>query len=278
MEMNNCTDNFLPESSTFSTTQHFGPLNILDLCLHGFKFLFGFPAHFYVIWLIITGTGNGVALEFFMLNLSVCEMAISLNIFLHVLERWFSSLKTLKYLLFGLTTTGRPLFQCLMCVERYLAVVHPVTFLKYKPLRYRVICSTVAWIITLGSCLYCLFNMVSCNFYLFVYWFAMQSLIFFCIQSFCLVAVLRALKQSGPGEKKKEEENHMKRRAFYLILLTTVSMIITYLPYIITALYFILSQHYVQEAFTVAFVCYILAGFVQPVLYLNRVRKCFCFR
>ncbi|XP_050948636.1 C-C chemokine receptor type 8-like [Labeo rohita] len=276
--MNNCTDNFLPESSTFSTTQHFGPLNILDLCLHGFKFLFGFPAHFYVVWLIITGTGNGVALEFFMLNLSVCEMAISLNIFLYVLDRWFSSLKTLKYFTLGLCVTGRPLFQCLMCVERYLAVVHPVTFLKYKPLRYRVNCCIVAWIIILGSCLCCLFTIVLCNFYSYVCYFALQFLIFFSIQLFCLVAVLRALKQSGPGEKKKEEENHMKRRAFYLILITTVSMIITYLPYIITALYFILSQHYVQEHFTVAFVCYILAGFVQPVLYLNRVRKFSCFQ
>ncbi len=33
--------------------------------------------------------------------------------------------------------------------ECYLAVVHPVIFLKYKPLRYRVICCTVAWIIVL---------------------------------------------------------------------------------------------------------------------------------
>ncbi len=51
-----------------------------------------------------------------------------------------------------------------MCVECYLAVVHPVTFLKYKPLRYRVICCTVVWIIGLGSCLSCTFTIVLCNF------------------------------------------------------------------------------------------------------------------
>jgi len=49
------------------------------------------------------------------------------------------------------------MFQSLMCVERYLAVVHPVTFLKFKPLRYRVICCTAVWIITLGSCIFFMF-------------------------------------------------------------------------------------------------------------------------
>ncbi len=278
--MNNCTNNFIPESSTFSTTQHIWPLKILDFCLHSFNFLFGFPTHCYVIWLIVTGTGSGVASEFFILNLSVCEMANSLNIFLHVLDRWFSSLKTLKYLSFGLSSTGNPLFQCLMCVERYLAVVHPVTFLKYKPLRYRVICCTVVWIITLGFCLSCMFTIVSCNFYIYVCCFSLQFLIFLSIQLFCLVTVLRALKQSGPGERGRErvETNHMKSRAFYLILITTVSMIITYVPYIITGLHSILTQGYFQEPFIVAFFCYILAGFVQPVLYLNRVGKLFCFQ
>ncbi|XP_042567359.1 chemokine XC receptor 1-like [Cyprinus carpio] len=273
--MNNCTDKFIPESSTFSTTQHIGLLKILDLCLHSFNFLFGFPTHFYVIWLIITGTGSGVASEFFILNISVCELASTLNIFLHVLDRWFSSIKTFKYFLFGLGITGLPLFQCLICVERYLAVVHPVTFLKFKPLRYRVICSTVVWMFTLGSCLCCLFTLVSCNFYIYVCCFSLQFLLFLCIQLFCLVAVLRALKQPGPGERgrKREENNHTKSRAFYLILITTVSMIIIYVPYTVTGFHSILTQGYFQEPFTVAFFCYILAGFVQPVLYLNRVGK-----
>lgn len=34
----------------------------------------------------------------------------------------------------GFILTGRPLFQCCICVECYLAVVYPVTFLKYNPL------------------------------------------------------------------------------------------------------------------------------------------------
>ncbi len=53
---------------------------------------------------------------------------------------------------------------------------------------------------------------------------------------FCLVAVLRALKQSGPGERgrEKEEVNPMKRRVFCLIIMTTVNMAMTYTPFTVS--------------------------------------------
>ncbi len=174
------------------------------------------PIHSKITWLIITGTGNGVASEFFNLNLSICEIGNSLNAMFGILACFFSSFKAVTYFLQGLGITGRPLFHCLICVERYLAVVHPVIFLKYKPLRYRVICCTVAWIICLGSCLFCTFILISFSMVQYVWFISIQFLLFFFTQLFCLVAVLRALKQSGPGERKREEENHMKRRAFYL--------------------------------------------------------------
>ncbi|XP_056114208.1 G-protein coupled receptor 35-like [Rhinichthys klamathensis goyatoka] len=274
--MNNSTGNFTTsEASTNSTTQSFWLVNRLDIFLYSINLLFGLPTHSYVIWLIITG--SGVASEFFNLNLSVCELGSSLNCLFCILD-WFSHLKTLTYLLLGLGITGRPVFQCLMCVERYLAVVHPVTFLKYKPLRYRVICCTVAWIITLGSCFYSFFIEISQNSHMLPWFFLLQFLLFFSVQLFCLVAVLRALKQSGPGERgrEREEENHMKRRAFDLILITTVSMIIIYMPFIISGFCFILMQHFIKELFSFGFIFYILAGFVQPVLYLRRTGKLSC--
>ncbi|XP_046731182.1 uncharacterized protein LOC124402280 isoform X4 [Silurus meridionalis] len=49
-----------------------------------------------------------------------------------------------KFMMESLTfqkSISRPLFQCCVCVERYVAVIHPVIFLKYKPLRYRITCA-----------------------------------------------------------------------------------------------------------------------------------------
>ncbi|XP_051734646.1 G-protein coupled receptor 35-like [Ctenopharyngodon idella] len=277
--MNNSTVNFTPEASTNSTTHSIAQLNSLNICLFGLPFLVGVPTHSYVIWLIITGTGRGVASEFFNLNLSVCEIANCLNVLFSLLSFLFSSLTRTTYFLQGLSVTGRPLFQCLMCVERYLAVVHPVTFLKYKPLRYRVICCTAAWINTLGSCLFCMFSLISNNLHAYTWFYTLQFLLFLSIQLFCLVAVLRALKQSGPGERGRErgEENNMKRRAFHIILITTVSIAIIYLPYIIIGLSFVSSQLFMVELIAFSFICYIFAGFVQPILYFKRAGKLSCF-
>ncbi len=267
--MNNSTLNFIsPEASK---THSVGLVGIMNICVHRFSFLVGLPTHCYVAWLIIRGAG--LASEFFILNLSVVEIGFSVNCLTFVLSEWFSFIVDFKLFLIGLIITGRPLFQCLICVERYLAVVHPVTFLKYKPLRYRVICCTVAWSINLGSCLCSMFTILSHNI-VHLWFLSVQFLVVFCIQLFCLVAVLRALKWSGPGER--GEENHMKRRAFHIILITTVTMVITYAPYCITGFYTIFTEKRADEYWVPGLVCYVLAGFVQPVLYLHRSGKLSC--
>ncbi|XP_059397953.1 C-C chemokine receptor type 8-like [Carassius carassius] len=268
--------------STNSTAQSIGILDSVKLSVHCINFLFGLPAHSYVIWLIITGTGSGVASEFIILNLSVCEIANCLNSLFTVLDNisWFSSVTLLTYFLAGFSITGRPLFQCLMCVERYVAVVHPVTFLKYKPLRYRVICCTVVWFFSFCSCLCSIFTLVLLNFYIYACINSVQFLLLFSIQLFCLVAVLRALKQSGPGERGREgeEENPIKRKAFYLILIITINMMMIYMPFTVSGFVYMLTQNSFDETLSIGIICFILGGFVQPVLSLHRGGKpsCLC--
>ncbi|XP_042604070.1 C-C chemokine receptor type 8-like [Cyprinus carpio] len=276
--MNNSTVNFTTsERSTNYTTPSIWLVESVNICVHSFNFLVGFPTHLYVAWLIMRRAGSGVALEFFFLNLSIAEIGFSVNSLIAVLSEWFSFIVVFRLFLVGLIVSGRPLFQLLMCVERYLAVLHPVTFLKYKPLRYRVICCIAAWIIILGSCLCCMFTVVSHNI-AYLWFLSFLFLSFFCIQLFCLVAVLRALKQSGPGERGRErgEDNHMKRRAFYLILITTVNMVITYVPYFIAGFFTIVTKKLLDAHWVPVLVFYVLAGFVQSVLYLHQAGKLSC--
>ncbi|KAA0719815.1 hypothetical protein E1301_Tti011758 [Triplophysa tibetana] len=236
----------------------------LRISVYSINVLFGLPTHSFIIWLIVTGTGSGIASDFLIFNLSVCEIGLCLNgVFAFFYSLQFSNLSGLMYFLSGLGITARPLFQCLMCVERYLAVIHPVTFLKYKPLRYRLICSAAAWIITLVSCsCLCMFGIISSKTF-----FSIQFLLFLSIQLFCCLAVLRAVKQSGP---EREEENHMKRKAFYLILITTVSMLIGYIPASFLGFIYLFEDRFPLEPFLISFVSFVFAGFVHPILYLNR--------
>ncbi|XP_067280744.1 chemokine XC receptor 1-like [Pseudorasbora parva] len=278
--MNNSAVNFTtPETFTNLTLSSLHEGEMLECFTSAFNFMFGFLIHSYVLWLIVKGTGSGIASEFFNLNISICEIVFSLNCLLSIVVNAtrVNGFTTIPQFLQGLAFTGRPLFQCLICVERYLAVVHPVTFLKYKPLRYRAICCTVAWIITLGSCLFCLLSSMSCTFYIYSWFFSIQLLLFLSIQLFCLLVILKSLKQSGPGERRreKEEENHMKRRAFIIILITTVTMVIMLVPYTITGLVTAVKQFY-SALWVISFICFMLAGFVQPVLYLHRTGKLSC--
>ena len=123
--------------------------------------------------------------------------------------------------------TARPLFQACICVERYLAVLHPVLFLKYKPLRYRVACSTVAWLSNLGLCLVPAFNPHTLP----VVW-CYVGLPLSLVMFSCCVAMLRALKQSGPGGGAggKKGASQAKVKAFRFITVILVIMVISYSP------------------------------------------------
>ncbi len=236
------------------------------------------PINSYVIWLIVTGTGNGLAAEFFSLNLNVFEVLICVQSVFIFISYKFKMIWIVVCFLDGLAFTGRPLFQCLICVERYLAVVHPVIFLKFKSLRYRVICSVITCMSSLvsGGVNMFLMPLYMLNFFIFLF---IQFLLFLFTQLFCCLAVLRALKQSGPGERGRErrEENHMKRRAFYFILITTMSTVILYVPFIILLALFGSAQP-ADTVFFIILICFTLVGLVQPLLFLYRVRKLPCLK
>ncbi|XP_056587671.1 C-C chemokine receptor type 8-like [Triplophysa dalaica] len=214
-------------------------------------------------------------MEFFLLNTAISDVLFFLDGLFFLLSKLWLGFILLALFFQGLLFAGRPLFQCLICMERYLAVVHPVTFLKYKPLRYRVMCCTAAWLICLGSCFFCLFTLMSGNTTAHVLHFSILFLILLPIQLFCLSAVLRALKQSGPGAREREE-NLMKKRAFYLILLTTINMIFMYVPFIISGFITIVIHAYIPEVWIPAMLSYGLGGFLQPVFYLHRCGKLTC--
>lgn len=166
----------------------------------------------------------------------------------------------------GFSITERSLFQGLMCVEHYLAVVHPVTFLKNK-----WFCSAVSWFTALSSCfLVCLLYW---NIVMFMCYFLLQFLLFLSVNLFCSVSVLWALKKPGPGERGKErkEDNHMKRS-----VLSHSNNYCDHVHHICACDY---CRIFIYSFTTKGFDIYILQPslfhytwvFLQPVLYLKRV-------
>ncbi|XP_067104306.1 somatostatin receptor type 5-like [Osmerus mordax] len=241
----------------------------------------GIPTNCYVILLIGREGSGTVASDFFALNLSVAEILFFPSMMLEWLLTTFLGLDT-KYIrgfALGLIYAGRPVFQSCICLERYLAVVHPLVFLRYKPFRYKVSCSGLAWVLVLGVCS----TVASVSDDLRVYYYCLLSffLVWMSVKTFCCLAVLKALKRPGPGDGDKEKDgtNSMKTKAFRIILIILLTMMVNYLPtiLIIPLIDFLPNPQY-KLATTVTFSMIVATGFVQPLLYLHRAGKLPCVK
>ncbi len=209
-------------------------------------FIVGTPIHCWSLWLFLHG--NIKPKLVFPLNITILELFCCFLCIVNLIINSYFSLKAYKLSLFliGLCWTFRPLLQIFMCVEHYLAVIHPVIFLRYKGIQYRIALVAVAWLIGMGTGLRLLFIKVP---------FFPDDVMFFvfCIAvmiiSFCCVSVLCALKRPGPGDRRNVEtvekdkhnktergrgiENKQKKKAFKIIFYILVSILICYLPLVI---------------------------------------------
>ncbi|KAJ8366823.1 hypothetical protein AAFF_G00342060 [Aldrovandia affinis] len=242
---------------------------------HVSNVLVGLPINVWVLWLIVRGSEGVLASDIFTLNLAVLELIYCLHLPLVVLN--ITVLNSILFMplsfFYGLIFSGRPLFQCCTCVERYLAVLHPLTFLRYRPLRYRVGCSALVWLITLGGCsAFVLLQLLVLN-----YGFGFLWILLLSVMSFCCLAVLRALRSPGLGEGEGQGPHLAKKRAFRIITVSLVITMATYLPMIVAAS---LHSYISIRSFCIVFAtCYsisVLCSFVQPLHFLSRAGKLQC--
>ena len=132
-------------SSTFSpwlnSSNHMTATTNLQLQTHllytvtnAFNLIVSLPTNGYVLWLIASKSGSSVSSEFFALNLAVSDMFVCLFNVLVLLDSHFQhqALKGALKVFSVFLGAGRPLFQTCICLERYLAVIHPVVFLRYR--------------------------------------------------------------------------------------------------------------------------------------------------
>lgn len=237
--------------------------------------LFGLPINGYVLWLIMGTKREKIALDFISLNQIVVEILLSLSGILYFLQRYLSLsfLKDLFRVLTVMFLIMRPLVQSYICLEQYLATVHPVLFLRWKPLRYKVACCCVSWLVVIVVSIVSI-SLSSRR----VTFFMIAALYQFFLQlmAFCCCSVLRALKRPGPGERQTDQHrgNSVKKRAFKIILInlmyTTVFQLSTV---VVTAIQGSISNHLFFIVFCINVCIFVITGFVPPLLYLYRTGK-----
>lgn len=109
-------------------------------------FIVGIPMNLWVVWLISKETTKTLSSELLHLNLAVSELTFCLvlpaQLFcihssedmqrhdLWTVQPRATFFSVLFKLLVGTVWMARPIFQCCICVDRYVAVVHPQLYLR----------------------------------------------------------------------------------------------------------------------------------------------------
>lgn len=248
------------------------------MAVFGVSLTFTLPANIYVLWLI--QREGRLASDIFYFNLSLEEILFSMSIiwinlgYQNTCEPCFEVFAFSR----GLFYTGRPLFQCLICVECYVGVNHPVLFLRFKPLRHRLSCCAVGWLLITLSCIYSKYTRKNMR-HLFIVF--TQNLVIFFVVLFCLVSVVRTLKRPGPGGNtaQSKKRNRTKTRAIKILLVTMASITVNFV--LCTAP--IPLQLYLPEAEFIyvylTFTCLsFISGSMQLLIYMQRAEKILCFK
>lgn len=132
------------------------------------------------------------------------------------------------------TASGQIWFQCVVCVERYVAVVHPVTYLRRKAqsgVRIRNVTLFYIWLSALAwtfSTYYTLPSLPRIPFFI-------QTAASLCMVSFCCISVLCVLRRPGPGEAVNAQvrADRTKQRAVQTLAAMTCVLFMFFLGLIV---------------------------------------------
>lgn len=231
------------------------------------------PANVWVLWLMISSPLFGTdRMNIFEFHLTVNELLLAVVeilvlAFMYGEDNMIQVMVTLAEVMVMI----RNEFQSFICMEQYVAVVHPVLYLRYRPLRYRMGLCCVVWaelILLLPV------QMFSCSISAKVALYLHSFVYKFSFNTFCCVSVLRALKHPTPGVREKEASNVTKRRAFNIVLILQLVMFLSYMPMITMLLLFHRISYDMLCVYKPVTYCVMLwFGVIYPILYLHRERK-----
>ncbi|XP_067341729.1 chemokine XC receptor 1-like [Channa argus] len=236
-------------------------------------------ANVYIVWQRVYGAGGAVVSELFALNLAVSEIIFclsSLYVMIQiVLKKTMSTAMLVLQCFIQLMFISRPVFQSCICLERYLAAVHPTTYLRVKPLRYRLLCCVLDWLLVLLYSIVPTFTLSNTQSACLV---MSNSLLFLLLMLFCGVRVLFLLRQPGPSDR--GGHHRMKRKAFKVIVINLVFTSSTQLlrVFLLGPTLLCASQLILMQIMLVVMAINIISGYITPLLLLHRAGKMPCIK
>ncbi|XP_061079276.1 G-protein coupled receptor 183-like [Conger conger] len=249
---------------------------LFDLAVQVFNVFLGLPANFMVLVILVRNRREASTSDIFIFLLAIMDAYFGimvpfsfLNLYLWKSKEGWRAIK----FMYGVKDTSGPLFLSCICLDRFLAVLFPITFSRLKAHKYRVGCSVVVLLLTFS---YAAAKAVG-GLPNFEKVFTSEILAAFMLMVLCNGSILWALKRSRAG---KDEMHPMKKKAFKMVLSILCIIIFNYLPPVAL---FPFQDHYTPDVFR----CYVQpAGFsfvniscsMQPLIYLSRVENLPCLQ
>lgn len=237
------------------------------------------PANIVLLWLLVKNRKSLSPSEVLGLIMAVLSVLFCLSLPLDIgisIKSRSGILLRISHTFATLSYFGCPLLLTSMCLERYVAVAHPVLFMRLAKREYRAACSAIIWFLT------CIMAAVT-----FVYTLSTTAMIFsiiinvlFLVMVACLLGIVYVLRKKGPGDG-DQNNSVVKKQALKNIIAVLVPSTITYLPLLGLAP-FLTIIIILAEKGTNALLCNFLELFsvmpnfgvcIGPLFYMARLRQ-----
>ncbi|KAJ8001655.1 hypothetical protein DPEC_G00171720 [Dallia pectoralis] len=228
----------------------------------------GTPCNILVLKQIASRKSDSSTSDIFIFNLAILDAYFCLMGPIDIFNRLVLNDQVVWYFqrfAYGLKDTA-PLFLVCICLDRYVAVLHPVLFTGIRDNRIRVGFSVLTWALILVYGLSK--STVGVKYEIF------SGLILFCfaLMIYCNLSIIWVLRRSVAG---KEVMHPVKKKAFKMVLVILGIIIVNYLPPVA------LVPFYSYYTF-VQFRCHVttsvysimdLSSSIEPLLYITKMDK-----
>nr|XP_020441869.1 P2Y purinoceptor 1-like [Monopterus albus] len=228
----------------------------------------GTPCNILVIWQIASKKNDASSSDIFIFNLAILDAYFCLMTPVDMVNRLLLDDSRVWYFqsfAYGVKDVA-PLFLVCICLDRYIAVVHPLLFTNIRDNRIRLGISVVVWCLVLAyGGTECILGYITVNEV-----FSCVILFAFAVMVLCNIAIIWVLRRSVMG---KEEMHPVKKKAFKMVLIILAIIVVNYLPSVALmpfASYYSFVTLHCQIGVSV-FSMMDLSSSIEPLLYITKM-------
>ncbi|XP_060780343.1 P2Y purinoceptor 1-like [Neoarius graeffei] len=243
------------------------------------------PANTVLLWLMVKkrktlSPSEVLGLNFAVLGVLFC-LSLPLDIYITITKDRVGLLQSISNAFAILSYFGCPLLLTSLCLERYVAVAHPVLFMKLGKWEYRAACSAIIWFLTCVVAAAAFFYTVS---RMAVVLSLIINVLFLAMLA-CLLGIIWVLCKKGPGEG-DQNNSVVKRHALKNVLTVLLPSAITYFPLLGLAPFLLIIPRLVQKSTNTLICIFLMMAAVVPnfgvcigsIFYMARLKQMFCHR